>query len=411
MIDTEIYNAALDGLKSHKLRSILTALGVIFGVAAVIGMASIGEGAKREAMRQIEALGATSIIVEYQNAPDESSAEIAINRNPRGLTMEDAESLQMLIKNEGVVIPLRIEEKTVSAADVRSKHNVNGSVPNHLQVLKSKLESGRWLTDKDTRDATKVAILGWGAKRTLFPIDDALNQEFRIANQLFTVVGVLERQWSGGEIQGFELKDQNNDIYIPLTSMLTRFSVSPGSSELSKIHIQMNSTDGLYAFADIIDRAIDRRHREVKDFQVIVPIELLKQQQQTQNIFNIVMGTIASISLIVGGIGIMNIMLASVLERTREIGIRRAVGATQGDITKQFLMESVLLSIMGGIIGVIFGMGLAYAISMYAGWQTAVSVWSIFLAVFVSAGVGIIFGWLPARSAAKLDPITALRFE
>lgn len=412
MISTELIRGAWEGLRTHKLRSFLTALGVIFGVAAVIAMASIGEGARREALKQIELMGASNILID-ENRPEEGEERIAsLDKNPYGLTLKDAQALAAIIEDAVRVVPVSIKELKVAAADISKDLNVVASSPALYDLYNLRIRSGRRLNRSDEDNYQRVCVMGWGAKRELFPLDDPLGRKIRINNQVFKVVGVAGRRTSGGgEIEGVELRDENLDIYVPLTSMLKRDPAASGDSELSRIIVQVANPSLLTKYAALIERIMFRRHRGIEDYSVVVPEELLRQHQATQRIFNIVMGTIASISLLVGGIGIMNIMLASVLERTREIGIRRAVGAGQVDIARQFLAEAILLSLSGGIVGVGLGVTLAKVISMYAEWETAVSWWAILVAVGVSAGVGVIFGWLPARRAAKMDPITALRAE
>lgn len=411
LFDSELFRSALEGLSSHKLRSGLTALGVIFGVASVVGMASIGEGARREALRQIEVMGATNIIVDFKLPQDVQAAKEARATNPHGLTLEDAEAIKEIVPGAVRVVPQRILEFKISADDRSAEVTVVAAPPEIRGLNPPPLASGRWLSPLDERDAVRVCLLGWEAQRELFPIRKPLGAQVNINGQLFQVVGSLERQLTAGKLEGFELRDQNRDIYIPLSAALLRFAPAAYESPLKQIIVQMTSTKELNRAARLIERLMSRRHRNAGDFQVIVPTELLRQHQQTQRIFNIVMGTIASISLVVGGIGIMNIMLASVLERTREIGVRRAVGATRWDIARQFLAEAVLLSLFGGVVGVVLGFIIAKGISLYAGWETAVSLWAVIAAVGVSVSVGVLFGWLPARRAASLDPITALRFE
>ena len=412
LVGLELLRAANDGLRSHRLRSGLTALGVIFGVAAVIGMASIGEGAKREALRQIELLGASNIIID-EDRPDEGESRFeALDKNPTGLTRLDANSLQELLPNQVKVTPMRIEEREITVGRIVAKLNVVATTEDHFELYHLNAVKGRTLSFLDEEGFAKVCVLGWGAKRELFPLDDPIGKRVKIDDQLYSVVGVVDKQLTGkGNIEGLDLRNQNKDIYLPLSSWLKRNPPGNSESELTRIVVQVKSTDYLSNIAGLCKRILQRRHRQVVDFKVIIPEQLLRQHRETQRIFNIVMGTIASISLLVGGIGIMNIMLASVLERTREIGIRRAVGAKRADIARQFLAEAVLLSVSGGVIGVIVGFVLAYVITLYAGWETVVSVWAVLIAFGVSVSVGIIFGWLPARRAAMLDPIAALRAE
>jgi len=413
LITLEQLRGAWDGLSSHRLRSGLTTLGVIFGVAAVVAMASIGEGAKREALRQIELMGASNVLIE-DRAPEEGEAQKAAHeKSPHGVTLADADALRSIITTARRVVPAKTDELEVSGGGKRIRLNVVASTPDLFDLNKMRLLMGRKIDPQDEVNQRRVCMLGWSTRRELFPLVNPIGKDLRIKNTVFTVVGVVDRRAvGGGEIEGIKLRDENRDIYVPLSVELALKNLSPESgSDLTRITVEMENPEHLSAVGNLIQRTLQRRHRGVEDFSVIIPEQLLRQHQATQRIFNIVMGTIASISLIVGGIGIMNIMLASVLERTREIGIRRAIGATQGDIARQFLTEAVILSLFGGIIGVILGVILAKAISVYAGWETAVSIWAVVVAVTVSAGVGVVFGWLPARSAAKLDPITALRYE
>jgi len=410
-INTELIRGAMDGLRSHKLRSGLTTLGVIFGVAAVISMSSIGEGARREALQQIEQMGASNIIIDDARPESGEDRSEAVRKNPRGLILDDAEALKSVLAEVELVVPQRFGPMTVRAGAQEAELNIVSSTPDIFTLQKNEIAEGRFYSWLDEEDARKICVLGGGAKRELFPLESAIGKDVRVGKVLLTVIGVLDRQFSGGELEGFKINDRNTDVYVPLSTSLIRYPPDLGESILHRIVVHLPDVTELRAFGNVIERTLYRRHHEVSDFEVIIPEELLKQHQQTQRIFNIVMGTIASISLLVGGIGIMNIMLASVLERTREIGVRRALGARQSDIARQFLAEATLLSLSGGVIGVILGIVLAKVISLYANWDTAVSVWSILIAVGVSVGVGIIFGYLPARRAAKLDPITALRFE
>ena len=408
----ELTRSAGDGLRAHKLRSFLTALGVIFGVAAVIGMASIGEGARREALRQIELMGASNILVD-SNRPEEGEERLAsLDKNPRGLTIQDADALKTILGEQVQVVPVNAAERKISSPGNSLYLSLVGTTPEYFKLYRRQVASGRMLNWSDEENNRRVCVLGLGAKRELFPLDNPLGRTIKVGQEVYTIIGVLSRQITGkGEIEGVELRDENRDVYVPLTTLLKRAPPGSGLSELTRIVVQAGEPKKLTDYASLIERIMRRRHREVSDYKVLVPEQLLRQHQATQRIFNIVMSTIASISLLVGGIGIMNIMLASVLERTREIGVRRAVGAKQSDIARQFLVEAIMISISGGIIGVILGLLLAHGITLYAGWETAVSWWVILVAVGVSVSVGIIFGWLPARRAAKMDPIIALRSE
>ncbi len=413
MLILELTLSAWESLRTHKLRTFLTALGVIFGVAAVIGMASIGEGARREALRQIELMGASNILIDHHRPGEGEARTNSLDRNPRGLTLKDAEALCAVLGGAVRVVPLSVNEVKASAEGRTVSSNLVATMPEYFNIYDRPLSSGRKLAVGDEENYQPVCLLGWEAARELFPLKSPLGKEVRIRDQLLTVVGVVRGRAVGkGEIEGVPLRNENLDIYIPLQTALKRQPASTDdNSQLTRIVASVEEPSLLADYAGLIERIMRRRHRGVADYKVLVPEELLRQHQATQRIFNVVMGAIASISLLVGGIGIMNIMLASVLERTREIGIRRAVGARQSDIARQFLVEAVLLSLSGGIVGVILGVLLAHGITLFAGWETAVSWWAILVAVVVSMGVGVIFGWLPARRAARLDPIMSLRFE
>ncbi|MBM3326006.1 MAG: FtsX-like permease family protein [Calditrichaeota bacterium] len=411
-VEIEHLRAAWDGLRSHRLRSGLTTIGVVFGVAAVIGMTSIGEGARREALRLIELMGASNIIIDEVSIDDAKMRQETLEKNPNGLTIADADAIRQIVPDVVRVVPLRMTDQVVAAGSRTAKLKIVAATPEVFDLQHIDITAGRRLTPMDEASFQRVCVLGASARRELFPLENPIGKPVRIGTHILTVVGVADwRIAQGGQIGGVQLRDENLDLYVPLQTSLKRVPPSASLGEVTRIIVQLQNPDRLAVSAQLIGRIFERRHRGAPDYQIIVPEELLRQHQSTQRIFNIVMGAIASISLLVGGIGIMNIMLASVLERTREIGIRRAVGARRADIARQFLLEAVLLSLIGGLIGVGLGFALAKGISLYAGWETAVSVWSVLAAVAVSAGVGILFGYFPARRAARLDPIEALRYE
>lgn len=410
----ETVSLSLIGLLSHKLRTLLTMLGIIFGVAAVIAMLSIGEGAKQESLEQIRQMGISNIIVQHWDKEEdqEDSADADQNKS-QGLTWDDARSIKRICLLAEYVTPQR-ELKIKSQAHGNTFRTMAvGTTADYLTVLNAQMGSGVYFSQEDLRESKRVCVLGADAKRALFFFDDPLGGRVKIRNQWFTVIGVLaDKGAAGGKIGGvLEVRNTDEDIYIPLTTMLSRFHWEPGDAELSQITVKISDSKQLQEAAAIVRTIINRRHRGVEDFKIAIPEELLRQSQKTQQIFNIVMGCIAGISLVVGGIGIMNIMLASVLERTREIGIRRALGARRHDILSQFLVESLLVSLFGGLIGVILGYAVPEIITLYAGWRTIVQPWTIALAFGVSASVGIGFGIYPARQAALLNPIDALRYE
>ena len=412
----ETFSLSLTGLLSHKLRTFLTMLGVIFGVAAVIAMLSIGEGAKQESLEQISQMGIHNIIVQHwdKNAGEEGEEESDGDQNLSvGLTRDDARSIAEICPLTDIVAPQREMQTKALFGSTTFRTMVVGAAPAYLEVLNARLDRGVFFTDEDMDEARRVCVLGSDAKRALFYFEEPIGARIKIRNQWFTVIGVLEDKGAaGGKIGGvLEVRNIDEDIYIPLTTVLRRFKWDPGDAELSQITIKVQDPERLQETANITRTILTRRHRGVDDFKIAIPEELMRQSQKTQQIFNVVMGCIAGISLLVGGIGIMNIMLASVLERTREVGIRRALGARRRDILAQFLVEALLVSLIGGVLGVLIGYAMPKIITLYAGWRTIVQIWTIVLAFGVSAAVGIGFGIYPARQAARLNPIDALRYE
>ncbi|MFO7890722.1 MAG: ABC transporter permease [bacterium] len=407
----ESFSVSINGLTTHKLRTFLTMLGIIFGVAAVIAMLSIGAGAKKEALDQIKVLGLNNIILHSEPIESESD-EYGTVIESLGLTVDDSRSLHILNPLVKASVPLKVlEDQLVLRRDKEMNTVVAGTVTEYKDVLNFEMESGNFFNYNDVHEARKVCVIGSQVKRELFYFQRACGEEIKIGDLWFTVVGVLKSKLYSSSQGGIMDRDVNKDIYIPLSSLNNRFDVDPSQPEVDQIVLNIADDDRIREAANLANRLIYLRHNKVEDYKIVVPEELLQQRQKTQRIFNIVMGAIAGISLLVGGIGIMNIMLASILERTREIGVRRAVGATRRDILGQFLIEAVMLSFTGGLLGILLGFIMTKIIAMYADWKTIVDIGAIMLAFFVSAAVGIIFGIYPARKAAKLDPIESLRYE
>jgi putative ABC transport system permease protein len=411
----ETFDLSVAGLLSHKLRTILTMLGIIFGVGAVIAMLSIGEGAKQEALDQISQMGIHNIIIQHWNPSEEGDEDedSGTSNLSAGLTREDARSISEICPLAKIVAPQR-------DLKVRARHGSNsfqtmlvGTRPEYFDVLNASLDEGVFFTEHDLLQAKRVCVLGADAKRALFYFEEALGQQIKIRDQWYTVIGVLaDKGAAGGKIGGvLEVRNTDEDIYVPINTLLKRFKWDPTDPELTQITIKVSDPNRLQEAANIVRAIIQRRHRGVDDFKIAIPEELMRQSQKTQAIFNIVMGCIAGISLVVGGIGIMNIMLASVLERTREIGIRRALGARRNDVLAQFLVEAVMVSLLGGIIGIMMGYSMTKIITFYAQWKTIVQPWTILLSFGVAASIGVGFGYYPARQAAMLNPIDALRYE
>jgi len=398
------------GLMSHKLRSFLTMLGVVFGVAAVIAMVSIGEGAKSEAIEAIKLLGANNIRVKPVELHGKN-LEGARRKNVRGIEVGDAHAIAELCPGVEAVAGLAEVQEKIRVGARSPEATVMGVEPVYLQVSDARVRDGRFIDEEDIGRGAKVCVLGEELKRELFSFDDALGKMIRVGDLWFTVVGVMERRGKGKEGKTvIEIRSLDRDVYIPMTTAFARFTHGRGKP-LSEMSIKVKEAQYLRSSAALIRRILLRRHKDLEDFEIVVPEELLRQSQQTQHIFNVVMGCIAGISLLVGGIGIMNIMLATVTQRTREIGIRRSLGACERDVLEQFLIECVALSMTGGLIGVLLGLILSRSITSYAGWPTIVSPAIIILAFGVSVMTGIVFGIYPATKAAKLDPVEALRYE
>ncbi len=336
----------------------------------------------------------------------------AERRFSRGLTYDDALLFQENFPALVEVAPLKFVDAEVRFEGRQGIAQVVGTTPAYDEVTNFRVSKGRFITGFDLRDSTKVCILGSEVKQELFGYRDALGAAIRIGDTWFRVVGVMEpKMIREGRAAVIKVRNINKDVYVPVTTALRRFPRKGDPSSIEEIAIRVAQAEDLSTAAHLIKETLGRKHRGVEDYEMIVPEELLAQAQRTQRLFNIIMGAIAGISLLVGGIGIMNIMLANVSERTREIGVRRAIGATKGDIVTQFLIETVLVCLAGGLIGILLGFGMAQVITLYAGWEMGFSPASVVIAFGTAASVGLLFGLYPARQAATLDPVEALRFE
>lgn len=411
MIYGESIKVAVENLARHKLRTTLTMLGIIFGVAAVLSMLSIGAGAEKESLTLIQNMGLRNILVQAKDFDAEQQK--IVRQDSPGLCRKDAESLQRSLP-AGTVVAGRKTLKTYQIASRYGKTDsrVLGVNPLYPRVMGLRISAGSFFLPVDEEKSHQWCVLGVAAKQMLFGTNEALGEEVKINREWFTVIGILEDQFAGkDEFEGVKLENPNNDIFIPLQTLLAKFEREAVANELDEIVLQLPAQTDIRQQAAVISSMMGGMHRGIDDFKLIVPEKLLQQNQKTQRIFNIVMGAIASISLLVGGIGIMNIMLASVLERTNEIGLRRALGAKRVDISRQFLLESVGLSLAGSLLGIAFGYGISRIVAVYSGWPTIITAWSIMLGVGVSTTVGIVFGLYPARQAASVSPIVALRYE
>jgi len=440
-----IYNfdIALDAIKQNTMRSFLTSLGIIFGVASVIAMLAIGQGAQQEVLQQMQLLGTNNVIIEpvVQQVEGEVQQIEGIaqeeSRYSPGLTLDDMQSIVANIANiESVSPEIVFDTEFIRSGRLRSGKLI-GVSKEYFDINSFSFSSGGTFSDIQVTDAEPVSIIGSDIESRFFAGENALGKQIKAGNIWFTVVGVLEkREISTENIENLGIRNYNLDIYIPATTVLLRYrnrgvltgqdiqsaAANDGSEsttstsnqnyqQLDKLIVKVSDNRFSVPISDVIRRMLTRRHNGVIDFEVIVPELLLQQERRTQSIFNIVLSSIASISLIVGGIGIMNIMLASVIERIREIGVRRAVGALKQDIKFQFLTEALTISITGGIIGIILGIAFSYVIEITAGIQTIVTLYSIVISFGVAMSIGVIFGYFPAKRAAEQDPVKSLHHE
>ena len=374
-------------------------------------MTSIGAGAREEALRQIALLGVNSVRIEAKELKGEDLRD-SKRKSAEGLTRDDMVGIREVCPLVAAAAPIREIEEQVSIGSRQVEANIVATDPEFLDVTGFKVSAGRFLAPGDNATFDRVCVLGSTVKRDLFANRPAVGERLKIRHDWYTVVGEMDRLASAGKSTVISIRDMNKDVYIPLMTAMRRFPRKWNeTSDLAEINVRVTEQEGVTEAASIIKRILERRHMGVKDYEIVIPEELLRQSQRTQRIFNIVMGCIAGISLLVGGIGIMNIMLATVTERTREIGLRRAVGAKKLDILSQFLVECMIISCAGGVIGVGMGTLMAHLIMMYAKWSTIISPAAIALAFGVSVAVGIIFGIYPASRAANLDPVVTLRFE
>lgn len=432
---------ALEAIRANKLRSLLTALGIIFGVAAVIAMLAIGNAAKQEILEQMKLVGVNNIVItpiieQKEEEVQEGEMQIGKKTFSPGLTLKDLHSIQSILPSIEKVSPEIMIETNFVYSGLRRSGKLVGVEPVYFEITNFNLARGNMFNEQQLKYGAQVCIIGKSVQTKFFSNEDPIGKYIKCGQIWLQIIGVLEeRSISENTIGKLGIRDYNMDIYTPLKTMLIRYknrslvtkaSLMAGNMsnedaenakpkenyhQVDRLVVQVKETEMLQASAEVIARMMERRHFGVVDYEITIPIVLLQQQQRTKDLLNLVLAAIAGISLLVGGIGIMNIMLASVMERIKEIGIRLSIGATKKDIVMQFVMEAVFISLTGGVAGIVLGVILSYVISKFADIETIISGWSIAISFGVSAMTGLIFGITPAKRAAQQDPIKSLRHE
>lgn len=448
MIDERLkanFLIALEALISNQTRSLLTALGIIFGVAAVIAMLAIGNGTQAEINEQMKLVGVNNIVIEPVIEQKEENLDENVGGKEKekfspGLRLIDAESIKEIIPSVKKISPEIVLETYIISNGIRRSAKLVGVEPVYFEIFNFSVSEGEMFNEYQVEVGAPVCIIGKSIKNRFFPTENAIGKKLKVGPRWLEVIGVLEQRLiSESSVSSLGIRDYNMDVYTPLETVLIRYenrdmvtkamieqanasnngdgeesnqsSAAKNYHQIDRMVVQVEKTELLSPIADVISRLLERKHFNVIDYQIEIPELLLKQQKRNNELFNYVLGAIAGISLLVGGIGIMNIMLASVLERIKEIGLRLALGAKKQDIIHQFMFESVLISISGGLIGVILGVSMAFLVSELADINTVISFSSILISFGVAAGVGLVFGIAPARRAAMQNPINSLRYE
>ena len=430
------FTIAFEAVLSNRVRSILTGLGIIFGVAAVIAMLAIGNGAQKEIIDQIKLVGLNNIVIKsvIEQTEEQVSADDPFikekNKYSPGLSLKDKNAIAKILPNIQAISPEIVKDTYIINKGIRRSAKLVGVEPPYFKLFNFELEEGTMFNDQNLIHGMPVCIIGKSIKAKFFPSENPIGKKLKCGNHWLTVMGVLEQRIiSKNSIKRLGIRDYNMDVYVPLKTVLIRYenrdmitksmikkaykekTTTTNYHQLDRLVLQVAETEKLSATADIIARMLARKHFDVVDYEIEIPELLLKQQQRTNDVFNYVLGAIAGISLLVGGIGIMNIMLASVLERIKEIGLRLSIGAKKTDIVFQFMFEAIMISATGGIIGIFTGILMAYGVSAFADIPTIISFGSIVISFGVATLIGLIFGITPARKAAQQNPITSLRYE
>ncbi|MFO0983429.1 MAG: ABC transporter permease [Planctomycetota bacterium] len=417
----ELLSSAIRNLRRHKLRSFLTALGIIFGIASVISMISVGAGARGAILAQIQELGTRNVILSAQKPPEEEKPKQGSWMLSYGLTFHDARQIERTLPIVASALPVHDAKRWLWFKSRRLEAKVRGVTPEYFGALSLKPILGRAFTPWEDRERARVCVVRAELLRQAKYLGDPLKLDLKVGRDLYRVVGVLpDREFKSPTMAVLGLDDRLLEVYVPFHTIISREGVvsavsRQGSFEASRVELDqivcaVASEDQVLPAARALRTMLEKLHQK-RDYQMTVPLELLEQRNRTQRVFNVVMIAIAGISLLVGGIGIVNIMLATITERTKEIGIRRALGASQIDITIQFLIETVTLTLVGGLFGVLLGTGGSFLLNQFTEWHAVVTPEAVLVSLVISCLTGILFGIYPARRAAQMDPITALRHE